>query len=124
MLPQLFLPGAQHSCFETGCARTRKNGSDHCLQALDLRMFLLGGMIVGGSMVDVFSIGSMIDQVSVSTNAQMLAFVGNQYCYALNVQCFGIHDLYMFVFCTLSPETQQCSFLSLKLCNTIHSACK
>ena len=37
------------------------------LQALDLKMFLLAGMIVGGSIVDVFSIGGMIDQVSTFT---------------------------------------------------------
>lgn len=33
------------------------------LQALDLKMFLLGGVNQGGSMVDVSSLSGMIDQV-------------------------------------------------------------
>ena len=33
------------------------------IHALDLRMFLLGGMIMGGSTVDVFSLSGTIDQV-------------------------------------------------------------
>ena len=44
----------------------------HCLQALDLKMFLLGGMVAGGSMVDVFSIGGMIDQVRKPTMHECL----------------------------------------------------
>lgn len=42
-----------------------KNGevSHLGLQALDLKMFLLGGVSQGGSMVDVGSLSSMIDQV-------------------------------------------------------------
>lgn len=34
------------------------------LQALDLKLFLLGGVTPGGSMVDVGALSSMIDQVS------------------------------------------------------------
>ena len=37
------------------------------LQALDLKMFLLGGVNQGGSMVDVSSLAGMIDQVSLLT---------------------------------------------------------
>ena len=40
----------------------------NAMQALDLRMFMLGGIIPGGSIVDVFSIGGMIDQVKEQPN--------------------------------------------------------
>ena len=33
------------------------------IHALDLRVFMLGGIIMGGSTVDVFSLAGMIDQV-------------------------------------------------------------
>lgn len=34
------------------------------IHALDLRLFLLGGMVMGGSTVDVFSLSGMLDQVN------------------------------------------------------------
>jgi len=34
------------------------------IHALDLRLFLLGGIIMGGSTVDVMSLAGMLDQVS------------------------------------------------------------
>ena len=34
------------------------------IHALDLRLFLLGGMIMAGSTVDVFSLAGMLDQAS------------------------------------------------------------
>lgn len=39
------------------------------IHALDLRLFLLGGMVMGGSTVDVFSLSGMLDQVkSIATS--------------------------------------------------------
>ncbi len=44
------------------------NGKIH---ALDLRLFLLGGIVMGGSTVDVFSLAAMLDQVQLPLQAAL-----------------------------------------------------